>query len=88
MGFLDRLFGNNTNKSGSIAKERLQLVLLQDRIKLPPATMEQMQDEIIAVISKYVDIDHDGIDISLTKTARQNRLVANIPVLRSKQTVQ
>ena len=89
MGFLDKLFGNGANnKSGSVAKERLQLVLLQDRVKIPPAIMEEMRDEIIAVISKYVDIDNEGIEIDLAQVDKQNCLVANIPVIRAKQKVQ
>jgi len=87
MNLFDKLFGSASNKSGKVAKERLQFVLVQDRIKLPPATLAQMRDEIITVISKYVDIDHDGIDISVTNVARQSRLVANIPILRSKHSV-
>lgn len=88
MGFLDRFFGNSSNKSSTIAKERLQFVLVQDRIKLPPDILEQMRDEIITVISKYVDIDNEGIDISVAKVAGQSCLVANIPILRSKHSVQ
>lgn len=87
MNFFDRFFGNASNKSGTIAKERLQFVLVQDRIKLPPDILDQMRDEIITVISKYVDIDQDGIDISVTKVASQSCLVANIPILRSKHSV-
>ena len=88
MGFLEKLFGSSSNKSGHIAKERLRLVLLQDRIKLPPPIMEQMQKELITVISKYVDIDNDGIDIAFTKVSSQDCLVANIPILRSKNSIQ
>ena len=84
MGFFKKLFGQSPAKSGDVAKERLQLVLIQDRVKLPPMAMEKIRDDIIEVISKYVEVDTDGIDISLTKTARQSRLVANIPILRSK----
>jgi len=84
MGILDKLFGNKSTSS-DLAKERLQLVLLQDRIKLPPVIMEQMQNELVTVISKYIDIDREGVDISLTQVASQNCLVANIPVLRSKK---
>ena len=87
MGFLEKLFRSSSNKSGHVAKERLQLVLLQDRIKLPPPVMEQMRDELIDVISKYVDIDNEGIDITFTKVSKQDCLVANIPVLRSKHSV-
>ena len=87
MNFIDRLFGRSSN-SGQTAKERLQLVLLQDRVKLPPDTLEKMRDELINVISKYVDIDKDGIDISFTKASQQNCLVANIPIVRTKDSVQ
>jgi len=84
MGFFDKLFGGSKN-SGNVAKERLQVVLIQDRVKMPPGTMNKIRDEIIEVISKYVDIDTDKMEISLTKSARQNRLVADIPILRSRQ---
>jgi cell division topological specificity factor len=84
MGFFNKLFGGSKN-SGSVAKERLQVVLIQDRVKMPPGTMYKIRDEIIQVISKYVDIDTDKMEISLTKSARQNRLVADIPILRSRQ---
>jgi cell division topological specificity factor len=87
MNFIDRLLGRSSN-SGQTAKERLQLVLLQDRIKIPPDTLDRMRDEIIHVISKYVDIDTEGIDISFTKASQQNCLVANIPILRTIDPVQ
>lgn len=83
MGIFDKLFGNGS-KSGNIAKERLKLVLLQDRIKLPPPKMEQMQKELVTVISKYIDIDSDGIELSFTQVEHQDCLVANIPVTRTR----
>ncbi len=46
--------------------------------------MDTLRGEIIEVISKYVDIDPKGIDISLSKSARQSHLVANVPLLGSK----
>lgn len=79
-GFFERLFGKQ-NSSAQSAKERLMFVLVHDRADISPATMEQIKDEIIAVISKYVTIDRDNVDINLTQTARENRLVANIPLL-------
>jgi len=85
MNFLNRLLGRHQNKSGAVAKNRLQLVLVQDRVNLSPARMEQLRDELIQVISKYVEIDKEGIDISLTNTNRQSRLTAHIPVLGTRQ---
>jgi cell division topological specificity factor len=84
MDFLDRLLGKS-KKSGDVAKERLQLVLIHDRAKLSPGKMEEMRNEIIDVISKYVEIDSQGIEISLTNTEREQRLIADIPLLSKRQ---
>jgi cell division topological specificity factor len=78
--FVDRLLGRSP-ASAQTAKERLQFVLIHDRTDISPAVMEAMKDEIIAVISKHVSIDRDAVEISLTQEQRENRLVANIPLL-------
>ncbi len=83
MGFFDNVFGSRKS-SGNVAKERLQVVLVHDRIKLPPYVMDQLRAELAAVISKYVDVDPSGIDISLSKQARQSRLVADVPLTGAK----
>ena len=85
MNILSWLLGRKEPSSRDIAKDRLQLVLVQDRVNLSPQKMDQMKDELIAVISKYVEIDQNGIDISLAKTGRMSRLTANIPVLGARQ---
>lgn len=84
MSFISNLFNRTAKKSGNLAKERLQLVLIHDRVKISPGMMNKMRDEIIEVISKYLDIDVDQMDISLSNTARENRLIADIPILKSK----
>jgi cell division topological specificity factor len=81
MGFLDRLFGRREPTSSQIAKERLQLVLVQDRIKISPATLDKMKDELITVISRYVEIEADDVRVTFTHTRHQSRLVADIPVV-------
>ncbi len=90
MGFFDRLFGRSDRPSerdgtaANAAKQRLQLVLVQDRVKLPPEVMEQMRNELIAVISKYVEIDDEGVEFNLTKGEKFDKLSANIPVKRAR----
>ena len=81
MEFLRSLFGRRSGSS-AIAKERLQLVLVHDR-GFSPQLLEAMKSELIAVISKYVEIDEGGIDVQVTRTGTQDRLVANIPVRRA-----
>ncbi len=81
MAFLKRLFGQPEPSSSQIAKERLQLVLVQDRFKISAATLDKMKDELITVISRYVEIDADGVEVTFTQTRYQSRLVADIPVV-------
>lgn len=79
MGFFDRLFRREP-ASSQIAKERLQLVLVHDRAGLSPEMLNQLRDELIAVVQKYVDIDPSGTEFELTQTREQSKLVANIPL--------
>jgi len=81
MGFLNRLFGREEPTSREVAKERLQLVLVHDRVKVSPATLERMKDELITVISRYVEIEATGVEVSFTQSRNSSRLVADIPVV-------
>jgi cell division topological specificity factor len=83
MNFLDRLLGRRQTGSGLTAKQRLQLVLVTDRSDLSPEKMQEMKDEIITVISKYVKIEREKVEINLEQRQRDNWLVADIPLLRS-----
>ncbi|MBI3242354.1 MAG: cell division topological specificity factor MinE [Chloroflexi bacterium] len=80
--FFNRLTGR-APASKDIAKDRLKLVLNYDRTDVSPAVIELIKDDIIAVISKHVDIDRAGVDIKLTQEDHENRLVADIPLLKS-----
>ena len=81
MSFFDRMLGRKGSNSSNVAKNRLQLVLVHDRVDLSPGKMDQLKDDLIEVISKYVEIDQHGIDIALTNSNRQSRLTAQIPVV-------
>jgi cell division topological specificity factor len=84
--FLDRLFGRTDKGSSSKAKERLQVVLIHDRVSLPPEKMREMKEEIMAVISKYVQIDRESVDIALEQRDRlTSRIRAEIPFMAGKQ---
>jgi cell division topological specificity factor len=69
-----------TDNSAQKAKERLQLVLVHDRADISPARLEELKDELILVLSKYVQIDRDATNISLTRDRNEQRLVADIPL--------
>ncbi len=81
--FLGRLFGRTSKGTGNLAKERLQFVLIHDRINIPPEKMEEMKREILAVIAKYVTIDSDNVDIALQNRDRVGLLVAEVPFVKS-----
>ncbi len=80
MGFWDRLLGRGEPPSREVARERLELVLGYDRAKISPQLLETLKDELINVISQYLDIDRERVEISLTQDRRQGRLVASIPL--------
>jgi cell division topological specificity factor len=79
MSWLDRILGQK-EKSGSLAKTRLQMVLTHDRADISPGLLEEIKDDIVAVIAKRLTIDPDQVVISLTRTSRESRLVAEIPL--------
>ncbi len=82
-GFFDRMLGRNSGKgSGNTAKERLQFILFHDRINLPPEKLDEMKQEILAVISKYVSVDSQKVDIALQQRQRDSLIVAEIPFSR------
>lgn len=83
MGFADFF---KKKSSGNVAKDRLKLVLVSDRANCSPEIMEQIKNDIIKVISKYVEIDAEGLDIKITQTESEGdngtvpALYANIPI--------
>ena len=80
----------SVNNSGGTAKERLHLVLMQDRANVSADFLELMKQEIIEVIKKYIDVDESAIDVRLTNKENSDgtngapALYANIPILNIK----
>ena len=72
--------------SSNVARDRLKLVLVSDRSSCSPKIMELIKNDIIEVISKYIDIDSDGLDIQMTQTDKETNdgnspaIYANIPI--------
>jgi cell division topological specificity factor len=78
--WLDRLTGGGKTKSANSAKERLKLVLIHDRMDISPQDMEDMKNELLKVISRYVDIDPRAVRIDMQQEGREQRLIADIPI--------
>lgn len=77
--FLNRLFSREPS-SADKAKERLQLVLINDRTDLSPSAMASLKDDLLEVLSKYIEIDAGSVTIDITQEGRQQRLIADIPI--------
>jgi cell division topological specificity factor len=84
------LFRSSARRS---TKERLKLVLVHDRVNVSSTFLEMIKGDLIKVISDYMEIDEDNLEIKMTKTKRDEddnlvpALVANIPIKRMKGAV-
>lgn len=85
MDILSFLKKRNT-ASGTVAKDRLKLVLVHDRVNCSSQVLEMLKNDIIKVISNYMEIDEEELDIQITQTESEENngtvpvLYANIPI--------
>ena len=84
MAFWDYFF-KKKSESASHAVDRIKFVLQSDRTGLPPETLERIKNDIISVLSKYVDIETAELDFNITKAPSESgamtpALCANIPI--------
>ncbi|MGI5946650.1 MAG: cell division topological specificity factor MinE [Lachnospiraceae bacterium] len=64
--------------SGAVAKKRLKLLLLSDKTDFPPELLDKMKDDMIRVISKYTEMEADGIEIQILGPFLQARIPLRI----------
>lgn len=81
LDFITRFF-RREEASKTLAKERLRLVLMSDRVSLAPETFDEMKGEMLAVIRRYLDIDERALDMHFENLEKQFALLASIPVLK------
>lgn len=72
------------DQSKSVATNRLKLVLMQDRTNLTPRILEQMRGELIDLLSRYVEMDKELLELNFEQEGDQVALMLSIPVIRAK----
>jgi cell division topological specificity factor len=77
--FLSRFF-RREEASKTLAKERLRLILMSDRVSLAPDIFDAMKGEMLEVLRRYLEIDERGMDVHFENAERQFALLATIPV--------
>jgi cell division topological specificity factor len=79
-----KIFGKADKSSKEVARDRLKVVLIHDRANISPEVMKMLKDDIIKVISNYMEINKQDMEITLANDETSVALVANIPVQRMK----
>jgi cell division topological specificity factor len=85
---LSRLFKRFTSQKASkdTAKKRLQFSLIYDKLEVNDTTLTDLQKDIVAVISKYFEIDKNSLDLKVKRDDDMSALVFNTPILHVKRT--
>lgn len=78
----------NKRSPKDVAKDRLKLILIHDRSEISPEILNLIKNDIVNVISKYVEVDKSDLEVSFTSVNGGNgdvpALVANIPIKKMK----
>lgn len=80
--FFRKIFKPTT--SSATAKERLRLVLLSDHLSLAPEVIDALKRELIGVISRYVEVDEEQVDVTFEQKDRAVAMLAEIPIISMK----
>ena len=75
---------NETTNAKDVACNRLKLVLMQDRTNLTPELLQRMRRELVELLSKYVEMDKDALELNFDQEGDQMALMLSIPVIRAK----
>lgn len=84
MGFFRQTEQQEVESAKDTACNRLRVVLMQDRTNLTPELMDRMRKELVELLSKYVEMDKEALDLSLEQDGDQVALMLSIPVIRAK----
>lgn len=83
--FLEMFFLKKKSNSRNQAKNRLQLIIAHDRTSINPDIMQAMREEILDVVARYVEVDPEEMEFSLSNDRRLTALTANLPIRQIKR---
>lgn len=72
------------NSSCKVAKDRMNTILLSDRLNCTPEMIEQMKRDIGHVMEKYLDIDRENITVHLEITTKEKQGVKHAKTIQIK----
>lgn len=75
-----RFFGEKA--SGNVARERMQVVLMHDRLDLTPDILQALKNDIMVVLSRYMEIDDQSIKVDFEQGKNYTALVSNVHIKR------
>jgi cell division topological specificity factor len=84
MGIFEFMSGRKKPSPREVAKERLKVALVHDRIKVNPELLELIKADLLKVISERLDVDEQHVQISMAREDRWDKLLADVPIKRQK----
>ena len=86
MGVFEFMVGRKKPTPGELAKERLKVVLVHDRLKVNPEVLEMIRAEVLSVISKRLEVDEQQMQVLLTREGGSDKLQTDVPIRRQRVT--
>ncbi|MDR3568736.1 MAG: cell division topological specificity factor MinE [Syntrophobacteraceae bacterium] len=80
LGILRRIWGDGA--SGQVARKRMQFVLMHDRIDITPEMMEALKNDMIKVLSRYMEVECGSVKVDLEQGKDFMALISNVQVKR------
>lgn len=85
LGFFRKNEKEDTESAKDVACNRLKVVLMQDRTNLTPELMDRMRKELVELLSKYVEMDKEALELGFEQEGSQMALMLSIPVVRARE---
>jgi len=70
-------------RSAAVAKQRLKVVLVSDQMRMSPGLLAAVREDLIDVLSRRLDVDRDGIEVTINPGRDMDELTARIPIRRA-----